>query len=345
MHSRQLSGTACQLDGTSILDLRPPPVNDCEPVRGKLHHGRIHGFTGKPHSEGTGARIVYEYRKDGDNVPTELTQLTKDLQIRSILVAAGGAPVWKSGAVRKGRLKGVIISTAIFIGLTATAVFVLAMLTHPLWGNYPQAPATVTGLVESHSGKSTFCSVDLRFMLNSVGHKATVLDPNPCSFLPRLNTKVTLAYNPKDLSGVLIEGYDSAIRDAASLAAINSAIVLLPTLAITVILVRSYRNARRSAGKKSWREITAVVKNINVDTVPASLLLQVPDSHGAERDVLLRYRAQDLPEFAPKPGNPVTLWLVADGEGHAIITTSARDGVSDATISTPNSFELRTLGL
>jgi len=278
-------------------------------------------------------------------VQAELMQLTKDLRIPSTLAPAGEVPAWQSAAVRKGRLKGAIISSAVFIVLAATAVVVLALFTHPMWGNYPQVGATVAGRVEFHGGKSTICRVDLQFNLDGTPHTASVTDDDPCSFLPHPGAQVMLAYDPKNLSGVLIEGHDSGIRAATALIVINIAIVLLPALAIMVAFVRSYRHARKAAGKKPWREVTAVVKGLNADTEPTSLLLQVPDANGTDRECLLRYRAQDLPEFAPKPGSPVTLWPVADGEGHAIVTTPGCGAVTDATISTPNGFELRTFGL
>ncbi|HEY8701591.1 MAG TPA: DUF3592 domain-containing protein [Arthrobacter sp.] len=274
-----------------------------------------------------------------------MLQLTKDLQVPSDQAPGGGAPVWHSVAVRKGRLKAAIISTAVFIVLAAAAVVLLALVTHPLWGNYPQVPATVADRVQIHSGKSTSCRVSLQFMLDGMPRAATVTDPDPCSYLPHPGAQVTLAYDPKDLSGVLIAGHDSGIRAAAAMIVFDGALVLLPSLAIMLEIVHSYRHARKAAGKKPWREITAVVEDINADTEPTSLLLQIPDAHGNGSDCLVRYRARDLPGFAPKTGSTVTLWLVADGEGHAIITAPGCSGVSDATISTPNSFELRTLGL
>jgi len=272
-------------------------------------------------------------------------QLTKDLQIPSVPASAGGAPVWQSSTVRKGRLKRAIISTVVSIVLAAAAVFLLGLETHPLWGNYPHAPAMVTDRVEVHSGKSTSCHVGLKFVLDGTPHTARVTDPDPCSYLPVPGSQVNLAYDPKDLSGVLIAGHDGGIRAVAAMIVFVSVLVLLPSLALMLALIRSYRNARKAAGKKPWREITAVVKDINIDTLPTSLLLQIQDSDGTGRDCLIRYRAQDLPGFAPASGSRILLWLVADGEGHAIITAPGCKGVSDAAISTPNSFELRTLGL
>jgi hypothetical protein len=182
-------------------------------------------------------------------------------------------------------------------------------------------------------------------MLDGTPHPASVTVSDTCSFPPQPGAQVMLAYDPKGLSGAMIAGHDSGIRAAAAINVFTSVAVLLPSLAIMLAFIRSYRHARKAADKKPWREITAVVKDMNADTEPTGLLLQIPHTHGTERECLIRYRAQDLPEFAPKPGNPVTLWLVADGEGHAIITTPGCGSVSDATISTPNSFELRTYGL
>lgn len=271
-------------------------------------------------------------------------QLTKDLQVPAIQAPAGEAPVWQSAAVRKGRLKGAVISTGVFIVLAATAIFVLGLETQPLWGNYPQAPATVAERSEFHAGKGTSCSVSLQFMLDGTPHTASVTDAEPCSYLPKPGVQVSLAYDPKDLSGVLIAGHDGGIRAAVTITVFDAAIVLVLPLVFMLALLGSYRHGRK-AGKKPWQEVTAVVKEINSDRGLTNLLLQIPDGHGTERECLLRYRAEDLPGFAPKPGSPVTLWLVADGEGHAIITAPGCGGVGDATISTPNSFELRTFGL
>lgn len=275
----------------------------------------------------------------------EMVQLTKDLQIPSVPASAGEAPVWQSLTVRKGRLKGAVISTAVFVVLAATALFVLGLETQPLWGNYPQAPATVMNRTESYAGKGTFCSVSLQFMLGGTPHTASVTDAQTCSYLPKPGAQVSFAYDPKDLSGVLIVGHDGGIRAAAAMIIFVSILVLLPTMAIMLAFIRSYRNARKAAGKKPWREIAAVVKGINFDTLPTSLLLQIEDSDGNGRECLIRYCAQDLPGFAPVSDSRILLWLVADGEGHAIITAPGCKGVSDAAISTPNSFELRTLGL
>lgn len=286
-----------------------------------------------------------QYRWDRGRATAEMLELTKDLTIPSIQAPGSDTPVWKSGAVRKGRLKGVIISTTVFTVLAAAAVFLLALVTHPLWGNYPQTPATVAGRFEFHAGKGVSCRVSLQFMLDGTPHTASVTDADPCGYLPPPGAQVNLAYGPKDISGVLIAGRDGGIRAVAAMIVFDAAFVLVPSLAVMLAFVRSYRHARKAADKKPWREVTAVVKDINPDTMPTSLLLQIPDVHGTERDCVIRYRSQDLPEFAPKPGSPVTLWLVADGEGHAIITAPRCSGVSDATISTPNSFELRTLGL
>lgn len=274
-----------------------------------------------------------------------MVQLTRDLAVPSVQAPGSDAPAWQSGAVREGRLKGVIIATVVFTVLAATAIFFLGLVTHPLWGNYPQTHATVAGRSEYHAGKGLACRVSLQFMLDGTAHTASVTDSDPCSYLPPPGAQVSLAYDPRDLSGVLIAGHDDGIRAGAALIAFDAALVLVPSLAIMLAFVRSYRHARKAAAKKSWREVTAVVKDINPSTMPTSLLLQISDVHGAERDCVFRYHAADLPEFAPKTGSPVTLWLVADGEGHAIITAPGCNGVSDAAISTPNGFELRTLGL
>lgn len=172
-----------------------------------------------------------------------------------------------------------------------------------------------------------------------------MIPPASTRRLPHPGAQVSLAYDPKDLSGVLIAGHDSGIRAGVTLIVFDGAFVLVPSLAIMLETVHSYRHARKAAGKKPWREVTAVVKDINAATEPTSLLLQIPDAHGNGSDCPIRYSARDLPGFAPKAGSPITFWLVADGEGHAIITAPGCSGVSDATISTPNSFELRTLGL
>ncbi|WP_223994883.1 hypothetical protein [Arthrobacter sp. NicSoilB11] len=90
--------------------------------------------------------------------------------------------------------------------------------------------------------------------------------------------------------------------------AFASVVVVLPALVVMVAFIRSYRNARMTAGKKTWREITADVKGWTADTLPASLLVQVKSSEGAARECLIRYRAQDLPGFVTcgrEPNPPV----------------------------------------
>ncbi len=272
-------------------------------------------------------------------------QLTAELHVPSVSAPSDGTPVWKSSHVRKGRLKRVLISTAVFILLASAAVFSLALETHPLWGTYSHTPAQVTDRVGVHSGKSTSCDVWLRFTLDGTPHKTKVADPDPCSYLPSPGSQVDLVYDPKDLSGVMIAGRDSGIRMGAAMIVFASVFVVLPSLIVMIAFICSYRNARKSAGKKPWREITADVKALTTDTLPDSLLLQVQSSDGTGQDCLIRYNAQDLPGFAPVAGSRIRLWLVTDGEGHAIITAPDCPGASDATITTPNSFELRALGL
>lgn len=61
----------------------------------------------------------------------EMVQLTKNLHVPAIQAHGSGAQVWHSAAVRKGRLKAVIISTAVFIVLAAASIFLLALVTLP----------------------------------------------------------------------------------------------------------------------------------------------------------------------------------------------------------------------
>lgn len=276
---------------------------------------------------------------------TEPLQLTTELHVPSLPAPSDGSPVWKSSNVRKGRLKRVLISTAVFILLASAAVFCLALETHPLWGAYSHTPAQVADRVNVHSGRSASCKVGLRFTLDGTPHTTTVADPDPCSYLPAPGSQVDLVYNPKDLSGVMIAGRDSGIRMVVAVTVFGGLIVVLPSLIVMVAFIRSYRNARKAAGNKPWREVTADVKAWTSDTAPDSLLLEVQSSDGTGQDCLVRYNAQNLPGFAPVAGSRIRLWLVTDGEGHAIITAPGCTGVTDATISTPNSFELRALGL
>lgn len=272
-------------------------------------------------------------------------QLTAELQVPSAPTSSDGSPVWKLSHVRKGRLKAVIISTAVFILLASAAVFFLALETHPLWGSFAHTPAQVTKRVEVHSGKSLSCDVWLRFSLDGTPHETKVPGHDPCSYLPPPGSQVDLVYDPKDLSGVIIAGRDSGIRMGAAMIVFASVFVVLPSLIVMITCIRSYRNARKSAGKKPWREITADVKGFTTDTLPASLQLHIQSTDGTGQDCLVRYSAPELPGFAPVAGSRIRLWIVADGDGHAIITAPGCAGASDATISTPNSFELRTLGL
>jgi len=272
-------------------------------------------------------------------------QLTAELQVPSVPAPSDGSPVWKSSLVRKGRLKAVIISTAVFILLASAAVFFLALETHPLWGSFAHTPAQVTKRVEVHSAKGTSCDVWLQFSPDGTTHTTKVPGYDPCSYLPPPGSQVDLVYDPKDLSGVMIAGRDDGIRSGAAMIVFASVFVVLPSLIVMIACIRSYRNARKSAGKKPWREITADVKGFTPDTLPASLQLHLQGSDGTGQDCLVRYSAPDLPGFAPEAGSRIRLWLVGDGYGHAIITAPGYTGTSDATISTPNSFELRTLGL
>jgi len=234
---------------------------------------------------------------------------------------------------------------AVFFLFASAAIFSLALETHPLWGAYPHTPAQVTDRIVVHSSKSLSCQVWLRFDLNGTPYKTKVADPDPCSYLPSPGSQVDLVYDPKDLSGVMIAGRDSGIRMGAAMIVFACLLVVLPSLIVMIAFTRSYRNARKSAGTKPWREITAVVKALTTDTFPQSLLLEVQGSNGMGHECLIRYDAQKLPGFAPEAGSRIRLWLVTDGEGHAIISVPDCPGASDATITTPNSFELRTLGL
>lgn len=184
-------------------------------------------------------------------------QLTAELQVPSAPAPSDGSPVWKSFHVRKGRLKAVIISTAVFILLASAAVVLLALETHPLWGSFAHTPAQVTKRVEVRSGKSTSCDVWLRFSLDGTPHETKVPGYDPCSYLPPPGSQVDLVYDPKDSSGVIIAGRDSGVRTGAAMIVFASVFVVLPSLIVMIACIRSYRNARKSAGKKPWRESPA----------------------------------------------------------------------------------------
>jgi|GEM_PF-2388095 len=276
----------------------------------------------------------------------DTVKLTKNLNIVSRPAPGDQAPVWESGSVRKGRLRAAIISTAVFVVVTAGVAVLLAWTTNPVWGNYPQVPATVVGKSEANARKSTpICTVTLRFELDGGPHEATVRNEASCDRLPRYKEQVTLAYNPKDYSGMLIVGHDETVRSNAALIALMSAIPLLGLLTVSVMCVRSYRNARRAATAMSWQEITVFVKGMNSHPEHTDLLVHARDDGGADREFVIGYPTPKMTGFAPQKDSQVTLRLVSDGDGHAILGTPDGSGTCDATISTPNSFELRTLGL
>ncbi|MEZ2372989.1 hypothetical protein [Arthrobacter sp. RCC_34] len=276
----------------------------------------------------------------------DTVQLAKNLKIASRPAPGDQAPVWESGSVRKGRLRAAIISAAVFVVVTVGVAVLLAWTTNPVWGNYPQAPATVVGKSEANAHKSTpICTVTLRFVLDGVPHEATVRNEAPCDRLPRYKEQVTLAYNPTDYSGMLIVGHDETVRSNASMIALVSAIPLLGLLTVSAMCVRSYRNARRAATARAWQEITVVVKDVASHPEHTDLLVHARDDGGADRTFVIGYPTSKMAGFAPQKDTEVTFRLVSDGEGHTILSTPDGSATCDATISTPNSFELRTLGL
>ena len=273
-------------------------------------------------------------------------QLTKNLDIPSREVAGTGAPVWKSASVRKGRLKAAVISTAVFAVVAVGVAVLLAWATNPVWGNYPQTQATVVANIESTTSKGgVYCTTTVRFVLDGVPREASVKNEVRCGSLPKYKTQVTLAYNPADFSGVLIVGHDETVRSNASMIALVSAIPLLGLLTVSVMCVRSYRNARRAATARAWQEITVVVKDVASHPEHTDLLVHARDDGGADRTFVIGYPTSRMPGFAPQKDGEVTFRLVSDGDGHAVLSTPVGSGTCDATISTPNSFELRTLGL
>lgn len=276
----------------------------------------------------------------------DTVQLTKNLDIPSREVPGTGAPVWKSASVRKGRLRAAIMSTVVFAVVAVGVAVLLAWATNPVWGNYPQAPATVVGKTETTSKGGAICTVTLRFAHDGVPHEAKVRSETPCGSLPKYKAQVTLAYNPADFSGVLIVGHDQGIRATTSMIALMSAIPLLGLLTVSVMCVRSYRNARRAATAESWQEITVVVKDVASHPEHTDLLVHARDGGGgSERNFVIGYHTPKMAGFAPQKDSEVTFRLVSDGDGHAILSTPDGSGTCDAAISTPNSFELRTLGL
>ncbi|MGO4454634.1 hypothetical protein [Arthrobacter sp. RAF14] len=276
----------------------------------------------------------------------DTVQLAKNLKIASRPAPGDQAPVWESGSVRKSRLRAAIMSTAVFVVVAAGIAVLLAWTTNPLWGNYPQVPATVVGKSEANAHKSTpICTVTLRFELDGVPHEATVRNEASCDRLPRYKEQVTLAYNPTDYSGMLIVGHDEGIRTATSMIALISVVPLLLLLWLSATRVRSYRNARKAASRTSWQEITVLVKGLKSNPEHTDLLVHARDDDGAEREFVIGYATPKLTGFEPQKDSQVTLRLVGDGDGHAVLAMPDGSGTCDATISTPNNFELRTLGL
>lgn len=281
----------------------------------------------------------------GGVVQPEQVQLTQDLVLPSYRRPMGDASVWASSAVRKGRLKAVVISGLVTVVIAAAAAFLLALETHPIWGSYPRTSATVLGKSEDHRGKGVSCTVNLMFAPDGVDRTTPVTDAEPCSYMPSSGSRVILAYDPDNLHGVLIVGYDGGIHDAVGGELIVTGMVLLPALGITVTLIRSYRHARSAAAGKPWQEVSGEMKDSRLDAGFTNLLLLMQDVGGKQRGVLFNYMASRLPGFEPQRGTRVLLWLVADGKGNAVMTAPGCPGVADADVSEPNSFELRTLGM
>ncbi|QTF73418.1 hypothetical protein [Arthrobacter woluwensis] len=276
----------------------------------------------------------------------DTVQLTKNLDIPSHEAPGSGAPVWKSASVRKGRLRAAIISTAVFAVVAVGVAVLLAWTTNPWWGGYPRTPATVVGLSEYDTHKSsTICTTTVRFVLDGVTHEAQVKDEGPCDALAGSKEQVTLAYNPSDFSGVLIVGQDARIRTAVSMIGLISPIPLLLLLGLSVMCVRSHRNAKRAATSMAWQEITVFVKDLNSSPEHTNLLLRAADADGADRTFVMGYPTSKMSGLGPQKDGELTLRLVSDGDGHAVLSAPDGSATCDATISTPNSFELRTLGL
>lgn len=276
----------------------------------------------------------------------DTVQLTKNLDIPSREVAGTGAPVWKSASVRKGRLRAAVISTAVFAVVAVGVAVLFAWATNPVWGNYPQTQATVVANIESTTSKgSVYCITTVRFVLDGVPREASVRNEVRCGSLPGYREQVTLAYKPDDFSGVLIVGHDETVRSNAALIALISAIPLLGLLALSVMCVRSYRNAKRAATSMAWQEITVFVKDLNSSPEHTNLLLRAADADGADRTFVMGYPTSKMSGLGPQKDGELTLRLVSDGDGHAVLSAPDGSATCDATISTPNSFELRTLGL
>ncbi|WP_307495892.1 hypothetical protein [Arthrobacter woluwensis] len=273
-------------------------------------------------------------------------QLTKNLDIPSHEAPGSGAPVWKSASVRKGRLRAAIISTAVFAVVAVGVAVLLAWTTNPWWGDYPRTPATVVGLSEYDTHKSSIiCTTTVRFVLDGVAHEAQVKDEGPCDAVAGSKEQVTLAYNPSDFSGVLIIGQDARIRTAVSMIGLISPIPLLLLLGLSIVSIRSYRNARQAATGMPWQEITVFVKDLKSSLEHTDLLVHARDDGGADRTFVIGYPTAKMHGFEPQKDSDLTLRLVSDGDGHAVLSAPDGSATCDATLSTPNSFELRTLGL
>lgn len=276
----------------------------------------------------------------------DTVQLTKNLDIPSHEAPGSGAPVWKSASVRKGRLRAAIISTAVFAVVAVGVAVLLAWSTNPWWGGYPRTPATVVGLSEYDTHKSsTICTTTVRFVLDGVTHEAQVKDEGPCDALAGYKEQVTLAYNPSDFSGVLIVGQDTRIRTAVSMIGLISPIPLLLLLGLSITCIRSYRNAKRAATGMPWQEITVFVKDVKSLPEHTDLLVHARDASGADRTFVIGYPTPKMPGFEPQKDRELTLRLVSDGDGHAVLSAPDGSATCDATLSTPNSFELRAMGL
>ncbi|GAP60585.1 hypothetical protein AHiyo1_41440 [Arthrobacter sp. Hiyo1] len=107
----------------------------------------------------------------------------------------------------------------------------------------------------------------------------------------------------------------------------------------------SYRDARRLFSRgKPWQELIATVRGRTQSKSGTTLYLEAQDTTGNDRIFTMDFN-DGGPRPKPKPGDKLDFALLEDGATRAAASVKGENRLHLVSLSVPNDFQLRAIGL